>query len=239
MRVPTYLVLLLSLSLSHAQTLIIGADEFKPPFVMASGYEKQFTGFDATLMSEICKRMKANCIFKGLLFGDIFKAINNGSINLAIGGITISLNRDKAYNFSLPYLQSYAQYVVSTNSPINSTNALSDKTFGTPADSVFITMLQDNYGNNVRIKTYVGFPQMNEALSTGAIDVLVLDYASANYWISNTCPECRLLGDKIPYGYGYGILAAKNQDALISSINKALLSIQSDGTYLKIYSIYF
>lgn len=239
MRVATYFILLLSLPLSYAQTVIVGASEFNPPFIMSSGSGEKFTGFDAAIMNEICKRMSANCIFKGLMFGNFFKDVDNGSINLAIGGITISLNRDKQYIFSLPYLQSYGQYVVATSSSIRSVNDLPGKTFGVPSDSVYVTMIQDTFGNNATIKTFIGFPQMMEALTNKTVDVLVLDQASANYWVANDCPQCRLLGDRIPYGYGYGILAAKNEDELISNVNNALLSMQSDGTYLKIYSMYF
>ncbi|MFA1369849.1 transporter substrate-binding domain-containing protein, partial [Legionella pneumophila] len=40
-------------------------------------------------------------------------------------------------------------------------------------------------------------------------------------------------------GNGYGILALKNNAPLIMKINKALLQIEKDGTYLEIYNTYF
>jgi arginine transport system substrate-binding protein len=149
------------------------------------------------------------------------------------------LNRDKRFDFSLPYLQSYGQYLINAPSSIHSTDDLSKKTFGVPADSVYIFMLTELFGNDVKIKSYYNYPQMMADLSNNVVDVLVLDQASATYWLSNGCPHCKLLGDRFPYGFGYGILANKNKTVLIAQINRALLSMESDGTYLKIYNTYF
>ncbi|HAT9397002.1 TPA: transporter substrate-binding domain-containing protein, partial [Legionella pneumophila subsp. pneumophila] len=40
-------------------------------------------------------------------------------------------------------------------------------------------------------------------------------------------------------GSGYGIIALKNQSALIDKINHILLEMEKDGSYLRIYNEYF
>ncbi|RYW67113.1 ABC transporter substrate-binding protein, partial [Legionella pneumophila] len=51
--------------------------------------------------------------------------------------------------------------------------------------------------------------------------------------------QLKLIGDKIPIGSGYGIIALKNQSALIDKINHILLEMEKDGSYLRIYNEYF
>lgn len=57
--------------------------------------------------------------------------------------------------------------------------------------------------------------------------------------MSNSATELKFVGDKMAIGDGYGILASKNNAPLIMKINKALLQIEKDGTYLEIYNTYF
>ena len=40
-------------------------------------------------------------------------------------------------------------------------------------------------------------------------------------------------------GEGYAIMAHKNNSDLIKKINQALLDMEQDGTYLRIYNRYF
>ncbi|HAT9019967.1 TPA: transporter substrate-binding domain-containing protein, partial [Legionella pneumophila subsp. pneumophila] len=46
-------------------------------------------------------------------------------------------------------------------------------------------------------------------------------------------------GKKISIGEGYSIMANPDQFVLIKKINKILLEMEADGTYLRLYSEYF
>ncbi|HAT9113156.1 TPA: transporter substrate-binding domain-containing protein, partial [Legionella pneumophila subsp. pneumophila] len=52
-------------------------------------------------------------------------------------------------------------------------------------------------------------------------------------------PDCKLLGDSFPFGIGFGVVARLDQAELIEKINQALIEIENDGTYLKIYNLFF
>ncbi|HAT9593342.1 TPA: transporter substrate-binding domain-containing protein, partial [Legionella pneumophila subsp. pneumophila] len=49
----------------------------------------------------------------------------------------------------------------------------------------------------------------------------------------------KLLGDSFPFGVGFGVVARLDQAELIEKINQALIEIENDGTYLKIYNLFF
>ncbi len=238
MRLSAFFTLFLTFFSSHALTLTVGTPDYNPPFIMSSGQNHPI-GFDAQIMFEICHRMNATCNFQSMTYSQLFIAVKNYQIDLAIGALTISLSRDIEYIFSLPYLQSYGQYVVRNSSNIHSIAELPGKTFGIENDDVYGTLIRTNFGSTSKIKTYNLHTQLLEALVNGAVDVLLLDKATADYWVQNSANNYRLLGNPMQYGYGYGIMSAKGEDALISKINEALISMQKDGTYLKIFSTYF
>lgn len=238
MRLAACLVLFLSFTFSHAKTLTVGVPEFNPPFVMSSG-SGEFIGFDAEIIYEVCRRISAKCVFKTLAYGLVFNTVKSGEADLAIGSITISLNRDQEFLFSLPYLRSFGQFLVKAKTNIYTPEDLIGKRFGIASHSVYQSMLLHQFGTKIQIIPYEFQAQMMAALYNDDVDVLLLDKATADYWYANSDNIYRLLGKQIPYGYGYGILAAKGSEDLISQINTALLSMQRDGTYLRIYSTYF
>ncbi len=238
MRLATCLALLLAFTTLHAQTLKVTVPEYNPPFIMSSG-RGFFFGFDADIISEICRRLSVECKLLTRPYSEVFSAVKKVQADLAIGAITISLNRDKQFLFSLPYLRSFGQYIVKTKSELNSVNDFAGRRFGVADNSVYLAMLKNQYGSKIQISTYDFHTQMLDALYNGDVEILLLDKATADYWVANSDNIYRLLGDQIPYGAGYGILAAKGQEKLINKINNVILSMQADGTYIRIYSTYF
>ena len=238
MRLTAFLALLLTLTVSHAQTLIVGTPEYNPPFVIASD-KHHYIGFDVDILSEICRRIAVKCEFKPLSFGDVFTLLEQHKIDLAMGGITITLDRDRKFDFSLPYLPSYGQYVVKYNSKLHSIDDIDGMTIGVANASVYKNILNNRLGHSISIKTYDYHFDLFSALTVGDVDVILTDRATAESWDYNTTNTYRFLGKPIQVGFGYGIVANKGNSALLSRINKAMLAMEMDGTYVKIYNNYF
>ena len=224
--------------LSNASSLTVSVPEYNPPFIMSSGSGGYF-GFDAEIINEVCRRLSVQCKLQALPYSQVFNSVKKGQADLAIGALTISLKRDKQFLFSLPYLRSFGQFIVKTKSDMKSPNDVAGKSIGVSENSVYITLLQNQYGASIKIKTYDFHLQMLDALYNGDVDVLLLDKATADYWVANSDNLYRLLGDRIPYGYGYGIVTARGKEKLITKINDAILSMQADGNYVRLYSTYF
>lgn len=223
-----------------AQNLIVGTPPFSPPFVMADDASHHFSGFDVAIIMTVCQRISATCVLKPIPeFEATIDALENGEIDLMIGDITITPEREQEFLFSLPYLASYAQFISLASSPVNSLANLHGKTVGCERATLFPSLTNNILAGNVSIKTYVEIPAMLTALGNNEIDALVTDEQTADYWYANNLDTYKLIGKAIPLGLGYGIAATKGKDALIASINKALLAMESDGTYLKIYNTYF
>ena len=238
MRLAIIISILLAATLSQAKTLNIGTPRFNPPFVMATDKD-HYTGFDIDLTAEICRRISLKCLFKPLAYSEIFSALNAHDVDLAVGAIDITQERSQYFLFSLPYLQSYGQYMVRYQSDIHSLNEIPGKTLGVANSSIFVGLLKKDYHNEISVKLYDFHADMLSALQSGDVDILLLDQATAAFWFINSADNYQPLGNPIQVGYGYGIMANKGDDTLITNINKALLAMEADGTYLKIYNTYF
>ncbi|HFF3315803.1 TPA: transporter substrate-binding domain-containing protein [Legionella pneumophila] len=94
------------------------------------------------------------------------------------------------------------------------------------------------FNNNIQFKYYETFMDLLNGLTDPQVSAIVTNSDQAQYWASIT-PDCKLLGDSFPFGIGFGVVARLDQAELIEKINQALIEIENDGTYLKIYNLFF
>lgn len=239
MRLLILLTLILTLQPTYAETLTIGIPPFSPPFVMSVDNKGHYIGFSVDIMLSICKRMDVACQFKSFGFEEMFTQVIDNKVDLAIGNITITPEREEYLLFSLPYLQSDLEFLTLTNNPITSTNDLKGKSVGAEHDSVFIPYIEKKYGSDIRIQPYSTISEMMFALSEGDVDAVILDKETAQFWRANNNDMFKFIGAPVQLGLGIGIITNKSNEALIDRVNKILIAMQADGGYLKIYNTYF
>ena len=108
--------------------------------------------------------------------------------------------------------------------------------------SLYKDYLLQKFNNQITILEFTNTPSAFEALTNNEVDVLLLANIDEEYWIASSAldrNDFHFIGEPIPLGYGYGIMANFESSKLITQINKALSDMESDGTYLQIYNIYF
>ena len=197
-----------------------------------------FTGFEVDLMNDVCRRMKVSCVYKPMAFKEIMSSVLNGKIDLGIDGFFITKERQAYYLFSQPYLQSKAQLITMVDSQIDSANVNTGSHIGVEAGPVFKNVLLKMY-DNVKIVEYQNQQDMLQDLSDHKLNLVMFDAISASYWVNNSEGMFKFVGNGIPIGMGYGILASPNKQALMARVNQAFIDMKNDGTYLSIYSRYF
>lgn len=224
---------------SYAQTLTIATTADNPPFSSKADQKNHFYGFDLDLMTEVCKRIKVKCNYTNLGFDNLFAAVNNKQIDLAISSIIITPDRQLKYLFSLPYLASHVQFVSNQHTLIDSPDDIKNKRVGVRRGTPFMKFAQMLYQNQVTVTEYSYIPDLFQALSTNTVDVILIDKDAAQYWYANNSTLYKLIGPPVPFGGGYGIMTKLGGEALIKEVNSALLQMEADGTYLKLYTRYF
>ncbi|HAU1151633.1 TPA: transporter substrate-binding domain-containing protein [Legionella pneumophila] len=238
MKLLRLLLFIIISSNSYSLNLTIGTSKFNPPFEVWSGNENPIYGFDINLMREICRRLHANCTFEAYVFDDLFPTLKKHKVDLVIASMIITDERKKDFLFSLPYLESNSQYITNLDSEINTLQELYGKKIGVRKGTPYANQVLSENRNN-QIILYGLIQDMLDGLNKNQVHASLMDYEAAKYWMASEPDEYKLIGDKIPIGEGYAIMANPDQIVLIKKINKILLEMEADGTYLRIYREYF
>ncbi|KTD74754.1 transporter substrate-binding domain-containing protein [Legionella waltersii] len=236
------LTLLISISTLYAQNepLTIGTTNFNPPFVMRTANNELF-GFDIDMMINVCKIMNRKCNFEILRFEELLPAVASKRIDMAVGSITITAERANIVAFSLPYLLSYSRFLTlqstADKTPF-SLEALNNKRFGIASKTVFSAQIKDMGIANPTIVEFDKYESMLEALRDNSIDFILMDSPSAVYWAANSGNSFKTYGNAFMYGYGFGVAVNRENTALLSQLNQALLKFQNSDSYKQAYQKY-
>lgn len=103
------LFLLMSLSLSAQEKLEVLLNDFPPQVIVENG---KYKGFDVDLWHEIASRNNLDFEMKKADFSTIIPKVSEAKNTIAIGGITITPEREKKVDFSHHYLESDLSVVV-------------------------------------------------------------------------------------------------------------------------------
>ncbi|KTD40873.1 transporter substrate-binding domain-containing protein [Legionella parisiensis] len=224
---------------AQGETLNVGVESFDPPFVM-QGNHSQLFGFDVDMMNSLCKIMNRTCTFQVMRFNQLLDAVVNQKIDVAVSSITITGERAKIVNFSLPYLQSFSRFLegASNKKVPFSLDLLNTKKIGLEEGTVFFDQLIEMGVKNPNVKYYGGIQEQLAALSGGNVDIILLDNPTANYWASNSANTFRLIGPRYTYGFGYGIAVSPANGDLLTKLNQALIQYQNSDEFKQNYNKY-
>lgn len=220
--------------------LVIGVDSNSPPFVMQGGTNELY-GYDISMMMSLCKIMKQECTFKVIKWIDLLPAVINNQIDMAVSSITITADRAKIINFSLPYALSYSRFLtrqdIQHKGPFK-IEQLHDKKIGVYKGTIYEDQATHIGIKNPIIKLYEGHQESLKALSNKEVDYILLDNPTALYWAANSSGAFKVIGEPMPYGYGFGIAVSNKDRELIPMLNKALIGYQNTKEYNENYARY-
>lgn len=216
----------------------VGTLFFDPPFVLSLG-----EGFDIDLTHLLCKGLNEQCTIIPMDFNKLYTALDDGTIDIAIGGISISPHREQHYIFTLPYMLCKRQFMILKSSTITSVNDLTGTTVGViegdPQGGVSYHYLLDTYGGKFKITQFNDMEDLVTALSNNQISAAFLHRSSVVYWVENGGGQFKEMGDVLTLGDGIGIMSLPKNQALIQRINQLLETMEKDNVYLSLYKTYF
>ncbi|MFC3907640.1 transporter substrate-binding domain-containing protein [Legionella dresdenensis] len=229
--------LLFSFGITPAQAKIkIGTVFFDPPFVMAPGQ-----GFNYDLIATICKGLQEDCQIQQMDFGTLFTAVTNGRVDLAVG-ISIDSQRKNNFIFSLPYMLSKAQFMISTNNKVKTIANLQNGKIGIikeDQNGILYNYLMSQSTYQFKIVTFDDIEDLITGLNENTINAAFIHAPSLAYWVQNSDGQFAALGAPVTLGEGIAFMGLANQQALIQSINQQLQKMETDNAYLNLYKNYF
>jgi polar amino acid transport system substrate-binding protein len=219
--------------------LNIGTESFNPPFVM-QGSNKAIYGFAIDMMNTLCKMMQRTCTYRVMRFDALIDAVARKEIDMAISSITITPERAKIVNFSLPYLLSYSRFLTKTSAKAEPFTLafLNGKRIGLEAGTVFPQQLDAMGVKDAKLKMYPSVSDQLTALNKGEVDIILLDNPTAMYWAANSSDTFQLAGPAYMYGDGLGIAVNPGEPNLLTALNQVLLQYQNSNDYKQSYDRY-
>lgn len=214
----------------------VGTEPGFPPFESITN-TGEFEGFDIDLMRAIGEKAGKTIEFQNLPFDSLIPALQGGSIDAAISGMTITEERAQTVDFSDPYFRAgLAIAVADGTTDIQTLDDLRGKKIAaqigtTGADTA-------NSVEGATVSTFDSAPLALQELANGNVDAVVND-APATLDAINTgnIPGVTVVGELLTEE-SYGIALPKGSEN-VEAINTALAAVRSDGTYAELYRKWF
>lgn len=229
------LVLGLGTGTAMAGDLIVATDTAFVPFEFKEG--DKYVGFDIDMWDAIAKDLGVTYELRPMDFAGIIPALQTNQVDVALAGITIKPERQKAIDFSDGYYASGLMLMVPTNSDIKGPEDLKGKTLAVKTG----TSSSDYAEQNFKETTLRKFPNIDNAyleLRTGGVDAAMHDTPNVLYYIKTAGNgQVKTVGDQM-MGHQYGIGFPKGSE-LTAKVNASLAKMKEDGRYDAIYEKWF
>lgn len=232
---------------ARAEDLRIGVSADYAPWesVDAAG---EVVGFDRDFGNEVCARIEANCIWQNQAFDGLLPGLQIGKFDLVISSLSVTEERLKKVDFSVPYADPPNAFVVTSGSEATSAKSVADllqklekSTIGVPAGSNMKAVV-DAHFPNADVRTYDRPDQVADDLVAGRIDAGLMGKEAWGTILKGDRAEKLVYAGPLltsadfpEFGNGTGIVMAKGKSELKARVDQAIVSMLADGT-IKTYS---
>ncbi|MGL5033059.1 MAG: ABC transporter permease subunit, partial [Microcystaceae cyanobacterium] len=224
------------------RSFIVATEPTFPPFEMADENTGTLTGFDIDLINTIGEEAGLKIQIESLPFDGIIPALQSGTIQAAISGITITAERAKSVAFSSPYFQAgLAIAVQDKNQTIKVQEDLKGKKIAVQIGTT--GAMEAAKIPNADISSFDSAALALQELVNGKVDAVVNDGPVTLYAIK----KAGLKGVKVVGDIGtedfYGIALPRARPGETNRnqqlVNYGLFKAIEKGTYKAIYQKWF
>lgn len=208
--------------------IVVATDATYPPMEMldASG---EIIGFDIDLMKAAATAVGATVEFKNVAWDDLFIGLLEGEYDAVISSVTITDDRRKTMDFSIPYYAEDQVLVVpSVTTGVNTIEDLSGQSVGVLRGSsaaAELATLAEQYG--ITVVPYDG-PEMFEALLYGQIAAVVADAPMAETYVTYYQGQLRM-ATQLAVKEQLGVAVRKGDKEMLGIINTGLQAVIESG----------
>ncbi|MCR6500868.1 transporter substrate-binding domain-containing protein [Shinella sp. CPCC 101442] len=218
-----------------------------PPFNFIDQTGK-LAGFHVDLVREICRELALmeKCQIQAVTFPELEKALVDGNGEAVAAGVAVTAELRERFAFSRPFMRLPARFAVARKAPPSGETAaaLEGKRVGVVTGSAHEAILKAFFPG-LRAEVFADRAALLTALRDGKLDAVFSDGMQLAFWTNGTESAgcCRLFDG--PYlsepflGEGLTIMLRKQDSALATAIDHALLALSRNGRLQEIYLRYF
>jgi polar amino acid transport system substrate-binding protein len=213
------------------RVVTVGSDTTYPPFetVAADG---TIVGFDVDVFNAVCAVVNCVAEFQTTAWDGIFPALAAGEFDAVASGVTITEERGKVVDFTIPYFevnQAITTRVADEAYTLEDfTDSGSTLTLGAQTGTTNAMTAEELVGRD-RLSLYDDFNQAIQALLNGDIDGVMIDDVTADDFVQKYAGELTVAIRGVESGEQLGFSVRKG-DGLVDALNAGIEAIKADGT---------
>lgn len=221
---------------TEPKTLQVAVEPVFAPFEFR-GENGEIQGFDVDIIREIGQAAGFTVKFQNIAFDGIIPAIQAGTVDAAVGAMTITQERLQAVSFSRPYFK--AGLAIAVKEDTQGIESLEDLRGKKVAVQIGTTGAEEAKKiPEADIRTFNASVLALQELSNGNVDAVINDAPITLYALTTgNLRGIRTTGELLTEEY-YGIPTQRNSPEL-ELINRGLTTILENGTYQKVYRKWF
>lgn len=208
---------------------MVAVENAYPPFNSIDQTTNQGVGWDYDTVREICKRLNCVANFKQAAWDGIFPAMQAGEFDMLADGVTVTADRAKIVQFSIPYV-TIGQVLLVRADETRTVDQMKADTKVMVATQVGTTneiVAKANFPAD-RVKSYDDFGAAVLALTTKDVDGVVIDNVSAVGFMGQNVGKLKVDGQLTSDEQLAFVFPPKSD--LVTAVNAALESMKADGT---------
>lgn len=211
-------------------TITVATDATWPPMEYVNT-NKQIVGFDIDLLNAAAAAGGFQVKFQNTAWDGIFAGLGNGDYDAVISSVTITDERKKVMDFSIPYINAGQVLIVpSSTTGVTSLADLRGKTVGAQIGTT--GAIEINKVSGVSLNTYDEIGLAIEDLANGRIAGVVCDSPTAANFVlqnDNYKGKLKIVGKPFTQEF-YGVAVRKGNSRVLDMINKGLQVVINNGT---------
>lgn len=220
---------MMSGSASAADTITVATDATWPPMEMVDA-NKDIVGFDIDFLNAVAKEAGFKVIFKNTAWDGIFAGIAAGKYDAIISSVTITEERQKTMDFSMPYIN--AGQILIVPKSVKNVETLADMKGQKVGAQIGTTgSFEIKKTEGVTLKSYDEIGLAFEDMAVGRIGGVVCDTpVAANYALQREeyKAKFKIVGKPFTDEY-YGVVVQKGNQKLLDLLNKGITAVQAKG----------
>jgi len=223
--------------------LSVGVEIGYPPMEYY-GAEGELLGFDIDLTKALAEKLGLRVNFIDTAWDSILAGLDADRYDIAVN-ITVLPEREKKYNFTKPYIDSFITIVTRTDSRLIFSGAEDISGYraafqGNTTAQYFAERL-NNRGVKFTSFSYDKIINCFDDLKLGRVDLVIVDNIVAYYYTGKENGALEIAWDNSHDSSGelIGICLKKGNNALTAMLNNTLDKLTADGTIAAISNMYF
>ncbi len=217
-----------------SDTLVMGTNASFPPYEFVDDNNK-IVGIDAEIAEAVAEKIGKKLVIKDMEFDSLLTAVQGGSVDIVLAGLTVNDERKQSVNFTDSYANGKQVIIVKENSAIATADDLKDKKIGVQSGTTGDIYCTDDFGQE-NVKQFPNGSLAVQALLNDQIECVVIDNEPAKNYVAANQGLKILETEYLSEDYAAAI--SKDNKELLEQVNKAMAELKADGTIDKILAKY-